>query len=220
MSLPFSQRSPLRPEESISQVNYDIQDDKDDIYENPSREEGSSMLGTSSSSIARLPKSHRNWGSEETVFHVNQDVVNDAAVFLKVLPPQNIVTNIKAPYIGFIWRFQVDKPRKSYWNDFYECVDRTKGEPKVQCKHCRKLLSHPRRNKEGTTSGMSDHLKICAAYQLDIAQAHSKSGDIRSLFQGVNMKAASGDRVPKNITQELVEERILKFFVSGNIPFK
>jgi hypothetical protein len=66
---------------------------------------------------------------------------------------------------------------------------------------------------------MAVHLKICAAYQLDIAQAHTTSGDIRSLFQGVNMKAASGDRMPKNITQELVEERILKFFVSGNIPF-
>jgi hypothetical protein len=83
MSLPYSQRSPLRPEESISQVIYDIQDD---IYENPGGEEGSSMQATSSSSIARLPKSHRNRGSEGTVFLVNQDIVGDAAVFLKVLP--------------------------------------------------------------------------------------------------------------------------------------
>jgi len=133
---------------------------------------------------------------------------------------QSNFTDYQAPYLQFSWRFalQESKPRKPLWFEFWECVHRTEGVPKVQCKHCNKLFAHPRRNKQGTTTSMSDHLKICAAYQLHEAQTRNETGDIRSLF--TNTRPGSFDKAHHKITQELVDERILKFFVSGNIPFQ
>src|SRR5256885_15426684 len=95
---------------------------------------------------------------------------------------QSTFTDCQTPYLQFSWRFalQESKPRKATWFEFWECVHRTEGVPKVQCKHCNKLFAHPRRNKQGTTTSMSDHLKICVAYQLDDAQTRSEISDIRS----------------------------------------
>jgi predicted HTH transcriptional regulator len=64
---------------------------------------------------------------------------------------------------------------------------------------------------------MVDHLKICSLYQGRNTQ-NSKQFDIKSLF--THSGSTTFDRVPLKITQDLVEEMILKFFVSGNIPFQ
>jgi hypothetical protein len=49
--------------------------------------------------------------------------------------------------------------RKSeVWDQFHEVALFPRGEPKVRCQHCQKLLEHPYRGNQGTNA-MSRHLK-------------------------------------------------------------
>ena len=106
--------------------------------------------------------------------------------------------------------------RSQYWLEYWECIERKTGEPKVQCKHCSKVRAHPRRNKQSTTTGMKTHLKECDKYKQTTGEQPRESNDIRSFYAGDNGTESTKSR----ITQEFVDETILKFFVSNNIPFK
>ena len=65
---------------------------------------------------------------------------------------------------------------------------------------------------------MSTHLKECAKYKAKKqTQNGSNSTGIRAFFEG---DAANTGSKNIKVSQEFVEETILKFFVSNNIPFK
>jgi hypothetical protein len=63
---------------------------------------------------------------------------------------------------------------------------------------------------------MKTHLKECHKYKATTGEQTHGSGDIRG-FYAANMGTES---TSTRVTQEFVDETILKFFVSNNIPFK
>ena len=76
----FSQRSDtLQPEESISQMNITLRDEDNDIYEDSIQESPSVFP------LSKLTNSSRSKPFQSAYFVVNEDTVEQASCFLKVL---------------------------------------------------------------------------------------------------------------------------------------
>ena len=77
-------------------------------------------------------------------------------------------------------------------------------------------MAHPHRTRDGTTTAIKDHLgKRCKAYLNYRSDASSETRSISYFLSGNKANASK----PTRLSQDLVEEHILRFFVSGNIPF-
>jgi hypothetical protein len=82
------------------------------------------------------------------------------------------------------------------------------------CKHCSIKFAHPRRNDSVTTSPIKAHIeKRCEAYKRKHPHRQASASSMSAFLQGSETTTTSA------VTQEQIEEQILKFFVSGNIPF-
>lgn len=82
----------------------------------------------------------------------------------------------------------------------------------MACKHCRKVMAHPDRNDQKTTTSMSRHLKSCKKYISAQSAVRHRIGEVPAFF-------ATQNALRNTLTKEIIDEQILKFFISGNIPF-
>jgi hypothetical protein len=92
----------------------------------------------------------------------------------------------------------------------------------VQCKHCNTYLLHPlivggfpekiNNTRGGTTSGLSRHLVACGKYKATKSK-NGGSSTIKQLFNSTKPFR------PKHLTKEDVLDKVLNFFISGNIAF-
>jgi hypothetical protein len=112
----------------------------------------------------------------------------------------------------FMWQFQKHQNQQSGWakNGLYIEGIATRysnfaNEPALKCTKCTKVFSHPYRS-GGTTTTLNRHR--CNV------QIQTEGNDQTSI------KAALMQRTPlEKLTAALVREEVLKFFITGNIPF-
>ena len=97
---------------------------------------------------------------------------------------------------------------------FHETVKRSDGVPYAVCMLCNSAYKHPRCWKSGPTNSLNRHLDDCAAYQrLLKTGVESSTGGLSDYFN-----TASQPHTP--VTKEWIEQKVLKFFISANIPFR
>jgi hypothetical protein len=115
---------------------------------------------------------------------------------------------------NFTWAFASPKALKPYWNE-YRAIFQFASKPQaLRCKHCSQTFSHPRRHGDMTTTPIKNHIeKRCAAYKRKNSHHQASASNISAFLKGDPNQTSS------SITQEEVEEQILKFFISGNIAF-
>ena len=103
------------------------------------------------------------------------------------------------------------------WLEFHECVHKQKGTVHVVCKYCRKAYTHPNKIGKnsngksipgGPTTFMSRHLKECAEYK-------KQKPTLQSFINEFN----NHDTMTRNNLDDDILNKILKFFISGNIAF-
>jgi hypothetical protein len=94
----------------------------------------------------------------------------------------------------------------------------------VQCKHCQKHITHPlsigkagkggttKKSNTGTTSSLKRHLEGCQRYNLTTNR--SKNEVMTQYFSAMPGKLA----MPR-VTKDNVLDKVLDFFISGNIAF-
>jgi hypothetical protein len=97
---------------------------------------------------------------------------------------------------------------------FHETVKRSDGIPYTVCMLCNSAYKHPRCWKSGPTNSLNRHLDDCAAYQrLLKTGVDSSTGALSDYFN-----TASQPHIL--VTKEWIEQQVLKFFISANIPFR
>ena len=94
------------------------------------------------------------------------------------------------------------------WPHFFEGVHQTSGEPRVCCKFCHGDLMHPALSGPSTIMSMTRHLKECHNFK-----KAQRSGSLS------NAQFFKKRETKQEITQSYVNDEVLKFFISGNIPF-
>ena len=115
----------------------------------------------------------------------------------------------------FTWQFE--KPgRSQFWNNFDEAVNCLKGSPVCVCKGCRAEVGHPARNVQKTTTTLKRHSESCEPLKRYLQNCGSSgSSTINQLFAARTAKGQNNTKV----TLENIREEVLRFFISGNIPF-
>jgi hypothetical protein len=104
------------------------------------------------------------------------------------------------------------------WSEFYEALDTQNRVPVLECKHCFDFVKHPllvgknaqNRGKTGVTTGMIRHLEGCKPY----LRSKGKDSGIMDKFLTHN-----GAKKKVLVTQNEIMDRVLKFFISGNVAF-
>jgi len=86
------------------------------------------------------------------------------------------------------------------------CDERNKS-PHVSCKRCHMLFQHPRATLGGPTSSLNKHANVTC-----------RNRD-RTPTNAVVPRTIPFQTIKTMFTMKEIEELILKFFVSGNIPF-
>ena len=97
---------------------------------------------------------------------------------------------------------------------FHETIKRSDRVPYVVCMLCNSAYKHPRCWKSGPTNSLNRHLDDCAAYQGLLKTRLEPSTGV--LFDYFN--TTSQPHIP--VTKEWIEQQVLKFFISANIPFR
>jgi hypothetical protein len=147
-----------------------------------------------------------------TLFHVHdQRTKVEASKFLKVSHLALLYTNRQSPWTNFKWRFEGRAGTSSSWPMFWEGVHRTSGEPRVVCKACHQDFRHPKHNHQSTTTELNRHLSNCSLY---LRSKSATSGT--TLYFNVGKKRSRNSE----LTSANVHDQVLKFFISGNIPFQ
>jgi hypothetical protein len=111
----------------------------------------------------------------------------------------------------------VDRPLTDVWLEIHEAIHNKSGHPFTFCKHCKKVFLHPRRIVGGTSSSLRTHVfDRCPRYQIYKRQFDSQStiGGLHDFFSSTN------ESQPESITQDQIDELLLKYHISGNIPFR
>jgi len=100
------------------------------------------------------------------------------------------------------------------WLEYDEALNKLTGKPFTICKHCKSVFLHPRRTVNGTSSSMRTHVfERCQAYRRANCDRLGSSPGIHGFFASASMPS-------RVVTQERVEELLLKFLISGNIPLR
>jgi hypothetical protein len=99
-----------------------------------------------------------------------------------------------------------------YWPYYEEAYDKVKRTPVVLCKFCCHKFQHPRASvKQGApTSTLKAHIE----------QGCKRIPKVHNAVKGAPGTLPSLFSARKEITQEDINHQILRFFMSGNIPFK
>ena len=121
---------------------------------------------------------------------------------------------------NFAWAFNRNL-RSPTWQEFYEAFDIKKKKPVLECKHCHEHIVHPlligntstdeaaNRSSAGGTTGMSRHLSSCKSFR----RVKGRGSGSMDKFLG------SDGGKPSVITKDDVHDKVLRFFISGNIAF-
>ena len=97
---------------------------------------------------------------------------------------------------------------------FHETVKRSDGVSYTVCMLCNSAYKHPQCWKSGPINSLNRHLDDCAACQrLLKTRVESSTGVLSDYFN-----TASQSHV--TVTNEWIEQEVLKFFISANIPFR
>ena len=125
-------------------------------------------------------------------------------------------TNWQDPWLTFLFRFQglTSRQKAESWDSFHECIHRRTGEPHVICKYCGGTKTHPWRLKSKPTTPLKDHLSNCHLYK-QFQRTNSQSSSVTQYFPS---NQSSHERQP--LTRANIEDQVLKFFISANIPFR
>ena len=207
----------ILPDESISQIftaTVSDQNESLDIYGTPAYPAtGPSRLHPSSNSVTSMSKSSaasRILPSFIIVTPENKDEIKD----LLAVHDLKSVSDSKPTFSKFTWAFERSGELKTYWHEYDECIELAVKQPKVRCKHCRKIFAHPGRNGQSTTTSLKRHIESnCQKFKRD---GNTSSGiGTPGFFQGFRSETSG----PIRMTQEMLEEQILKFFISENIAF-
>ena len=111
------------------------------------------------------------------------------------------------------WQFE--RPNKSqWWSNFDEAVNTTSGIPVCLCKGCCQSIGHPSRNDHKSTTNLKRHSLKC----MKLKEKQIRNGG-RSNSAIPNFFTSGATPLRRSATNQLVNEEVLKFFVSGNIPF-
>ena len=97
---------------------------------------------------------------------------------------------------------------------FHETVKCSDGVPYTICMLCNSAYKHPRCWKSGPINSLNHHLDDYAMYQRLLKIGVESSMGILSDY----FNTASQSHIP--ITKEWIEQQVLKFFISANIPFR
>jgi hypothetical protein len=207
MSCPSTHVSEVGPDESISQINFNI--DKENIYGDSMSY--STLMDPSASEGARVPN------GKAAYFIVTVENLTEGRSFLKVDPRFQAQTNGQNPWLEFIFRFQGEQGRQrcEAWGEFHEGIHLITGLPIVICMHCRELLPHPWKKVSKPTTRLNSHIKDCRAYQHRHHQetGGATSSSVAEFFSTYNRRCSS-------LTKLQIEDQVLKFFISANIPFR
>jgi hypothetical protein len=99
------------------------------------------------------------------------------------------------------------KSTSDIWKDFHEVCDERNRSPHVSCKRCGALLQHPRALQGGPTSSLHKHVSATCRYR------------DRTPGNAVVVKTIPMQMIKTTFTIKEIEDLILKFFVSCNVPF-
>ena len=102
------------------------------------------------------------------------------------------------------------------WTEFFECIHKKKGMLHVLCRYCHRSYAHPSKigkdtangnqNFNGPITSMSWHLKECNLYKAKQPQSQSSMTSFLSTNES-------------QIGQNDLLSKVLRFFISANIPF-
>ena len=124
---------------------------------------------------------------------------------------------MKEPYLNFKFRLEEarGKPRRSeHWQHYDEAVHRTTGIPYCLCKYCHAPIMHPYTIPTNPTNSIARHYPKCSKYKSRFQEDSRSQSTMSSCFQ------SSGHQLNGNdITKARVKEEILKYIISGDIPF-
>jgi hypothetical protein len=224
MSYLLSQQSEVHPDESVSQVDgltfNDREDNEEDIYGVPfmapsvdsSSRTNNSKVYPTVTHLARCPPLLAGH------FKITPETLDEGKRFLKVHIYYSIQTKyLKAPWQEFIFRFEAkarENKKETSWNMFHETVKRQDGVPYAVCMLCNSAYKHPRCWKSAPTNSLNRHLDDCIQYQRLLKTGVSTSNGILSDYFNTTIKP----HIP--ITKDWIEQQVLKFFISANIPFR
>ena len=100
------------------------------------------------------------------------------------------------------------------WDEFHECMHKIKYITHVLCKHCSKSYAHPgsigKDENNSTTSSMSQQLINYTSFKRKKNKA--KASDFTADME-------VGQTTLDNYDNDSMVNKILKFFISGNIIF-
>src|SRR5947199_5168927 len=88
------------------------------------------------------------------------------------------------------------------------------GMPYVICMFCNAKYTHPYCMKSAPTTALKRHIQSCAKYQR-FSREESRHNSIFDFFPTNHALQEK----QSNITKEILEEQVLKFFISANISF-
>jgi hypothetical protein len=220
MSHTLSTDTEVQPDESVSQVRLpddsDNDGDESDIYGNPVVPPNHERL------VPRAfnPRVSRMSKSSSAFFMITADTENKGRKFLKVspnTPNEKLLTDLKEPYLNFRFRLQESrsKPgRSEHWQHYDEGVHRTTGIPHCLCKYCHNPVMHPYTVSTNPTNSIARHYPKCKQYKAHTQGGSESQSTMSSYFQPAGLQSQRNE-----LTQAMVEEEILKYVISGNIPF-
>lgn len=127
-------------------------------------------------------------------------------------------TEFKEPYLNFKFRLQESRTKSGgseHWQHYDEGVHRTTGIPHCLCKYCHDPIMHPYTVSTNPTNSIARHYPKCKQYKSYTQKGSESQSTMSSYFQ-----TAAGLQQSRNEpTTARVEEEILKYIISGNIPF-
>ena len=102
------------------------------------------------------------------------------------------------------------------WQHYNEGVHRRRGEPHCFCKYCNVTVMHPNRLPTKPTTSLKRHFLKCKEYLR--AQRGQSDGQLSSTLTQYWGQSAQNRRT-EPLTKLMLEEEILKFVISANLPF-
>jgi len=219
MSHTLSTDTEVRPDESVSQIQLpgDSDDDGDesDIYDNPAIPPNYQPLAPRAFNLRVVGKA-----SSSAFFMITADTENEGRKFLKVslnIQNEKLLTDLKEPYLNFRFRLQGSRSKpggSEHWQHYDEGVHRTTGIPHCLCKYCHDPVMHPYTVPTNPTNSIARHYPKCKQYKAHVRGDSELQSTMSSYFQPAELQPQGNE-----LTQARVEEEILKYVISGNIPF-
>ena len=195
-----SKQTEVHPDESISQVNLSITLNSDDNHDEDIHCERVGLSVPSKTSLSS--EVGISFSTHPAYFKVTEQTLVEARTFLKDPWKSN----------GFKFRIEGERELPSTteggWVKFYEAVHRTNGQPFALCLYCHQKYTHPWCYKSKPTRSLTRHALNCRIYH---RSEGSQPSTITSFFH---------PNQQRHIKKTDVEDQVLKFFISANIPFK